>query len=81
MAGHALMLQCIPARTRTNLINHYYKINKYISVNYVKHPFIKLLMDCRCCSFELQFKLNKYTAQEIPQWLLTRLFAPESMKI
>lgn len=31
-------------------------------------------MDCRCCSFELQFKLNKYTAQEIPQWLLTRLF-------
>ncbi|WP_252859916.1 type II toxin-antitoxin system RelB/DinJ family antitoxin, partial [Shigella sonnei] len=28
------------------------------------------------CSFELQFKLNKYTAQEIPQWLLTRLFAP-----
>ncbi|HGU1566955.1 TPA: hypothetical protein ACM7A2_004563, partial [Escherichia coli] len=36
MAGHALMLQCIPARTRTNLINHYYKINKYISVNYVK---------------------------------------------
>lgn len=36
MAGYALMLQCILACTRTNLINYYYKINKYILVNYVK---------------------------------------------
>ena len=70
------MPQCIPVCTWNKLNKQYYKINKYISVNYVKHPFIlnySWIVAVAHLSYNL---LNKYTAQEIPQWLLTHLFAP-----